>query len=88
MTTSRSRCGYSEIFLVCSIQVHPLERHLATGLEVVWAVGGDSGYVIPPHMISHLARISWDPLYISLLYTTGPLISNFVLCIKMYSVHN
>jgi hypothetical protein len=55
------KCGFCEIFLVCSIQVHPLES-----LLVDWAWSGlGSGHMIPLHMISHMVGLRKDPLYTS-----------------------
>ncbi len=51
---SVSRCGYSWIFLVSSIEVHPLESLL---VDLVCS-GLGSGHMTPHHMISHIARLS------------------------------
>jgi hypothetical protein len=51
---SASRYGYSWIFLVSSIEVHPLER-----LQVDWVCSGlGSGHMTPHRIISHIARLS------------------------------
>ncbi len=60
------RYVYSGIFLVCSIQLRPLKRLLAD-----WACSDlGNGHITPHHMISHMAELSRDLLYICLL---GPI---------------
>jgi hypothetical protein len=75
--TSGSKCGFCEIFLVCSIQVHPLESLL---VDLAWS-GLFSGHMIPLNMISHMARLNKDPLYITLLawYSTNRMLHSIFL---------
>ncbi len=60
---SVSKCGYSGIFLVCSIQVHPLLRLL---FDLAWS-GLSSEHMILLKMIPHMARLCRNSLYISFL---------------------
>ncbi len=60
---SAPRCGYNGIFLVWSIQVHPLRR-----LLVDWAWSGlGNRHMTSHHMIPHMAGLSRDLLYIGFL---------------------
>jgi hypothetical protein len=79
---SAPRCGYSGIFLVCSIQVHPLGIYPFGRLLVDWACSGlASGHMTPlHHTISNMAGLRRHPMYIGF---PGPIhVRSCKLCVK------
>ncbi len=58
--------GYSGIFLVCSLQVHLLERQLVDAASRGWG----SGNMTSNQMIPHMARLNRDLLFFGFL---GPI---------------